>query len=223
MSTPTPDTTRPHPGAPGVRPKRPWYRRRTVLAVVVIVILLAITVITDIPEHSSLKDQAKTERAVLKAVDDDIHPCTFSIEEAFRLYQDGRNPTVPASTRMRIPKLMATDASACSFSNSTVLGLSTITEPGSTAGHDMGDAVNTVTLWVTSDALATIEQLALLNSNPHDAKARANLDKEERLLASDRAKADSDVAGVNRQLHAHLPDPALPRLPEPGSPTGAAS
>jgi len=216
MTTPTPDPARPHSEAPGIPPKPPWYRRRMVLAVAVIAVLLVITVITDIPEHSSLKDQAKTERAVLKAVDVDIHPCTFSIQQAFTLYSDGRNPTVPASTRVRIPRLMATDAAACSFSNSTVLGLSTITEPGSTAGHDMGDAVSTVTLWVTSDALAAIDQLELLNSNPHDAKARADLDKEERLLASDRAKADADVAAVNRQLHSHLPAPALPRLPDPG-------
>ena len=223
MITPTPDPATPHSEAPGILPKPPWYRRRTVLAVVVIVILVVITVITDIPEHSSLKDQAKTERAVLKAVDVDIHPCTFSIEQAFTLYTDGRNPTEAASNRARIPRLMATDAAACSFSNSTVLGLSTITEPGSAAGHDMGDAVSTVTLWVTSDALAAIDQLELLNSNPHDAKARADLDKEERLLASDRTKADADVAAVNRQLHSHLPNPALPRLPDPGSSTAAAS
>jgi hypothetical protein len=188
-----------------------------VLAGGVILVLAIVTVITDLPRNATRRQDVTTETAVLKAVDTDVHPCTFAVQQTFALYRDEVKSTVTAAERARIPRLMATDAAACSFSNATIFGLSTITVPGSAAGHDMGDVVSTVTLWATSDALAAIEQLQTLTSEPHDAAARADLEKEERLLASDRAKADSEVAAANRLLRAHIPDPALPRLPDPGS------
>lgn len=220
-STPTPPADDPRAPAAGAPPKPPWYRRRAVLAGGAIAILLAITVITDLPQSASRAQQVATERTVLKAVNADVHPCTFAVQQTFTLYQDEAKATVTTADRARIPRLMATDAAACSFSNATIFDLSTITVPGSAAGHDMGDVVGTVTLWATSDALAAIEQIQALSANPHDAKARAALQKEERLLASDRAKADAEVAAANRALGgATIPDPALPRLPDPGTTSG---
>lgn len=195
--------------------RRPWYRRTGVLVVVVVVVLLAITVVTDLPQNASPKQEAATAAAVVKAIDTDIHPCAFAVRQTFDLYRDEDRSTTTAADRAQIPKLMDDDQAACSFSNGTIFDLSTITVPGSAAGHDMGDVVNTVTLWVTSDALAAIEAIQTLTARPEDRAALTKLDAEERLLASDRAKADADVAAANHLLGSHVAAPALPRLPVP--------
>ena len=216
----TPPPSLPEPGLPGLPPEggtaRPWYRRRGALAAGVVVVLVAITVVTDLPQHASPRQQAASADAVVKAINTDVHPCTFAVKQTFELYADESDPSVSAGDRARIPRMMTDDQAACSFTNATIFALATITTPGSAAGRDMGDAVNTVTLWVTSDALAAIEQIQTLTTHPGDAGARARLAKEERLLASDRAKAEADITAAGRLLGARIMRPDLPRLPEGG-------
>jgi hypothetical protein len=226
VSTPAPSRDDRSNGSEGAAGKRPWYRRRGPLAAGVVAVLVVVTVVTDLPQHASPAQQAASADAVVKAVNGDIHPCTFAVKETFELYADESDPSVSAADRARIPRMMADDQAACSFTNGTVFALATITTPGSAAGRDMGDAVNTVTLWVTSDALAAIEQIQALTSEPGDATAKARLAREERLLAADRAKADAEVDEAGRVLGAHLTRPALPNLPVPdgtgpGSGTGS--
>lgn len=201
---------------PGAGKARPWYRRRGVLAAGVVAVLVVVTVVTDLPQHASPRQQAASADAVVKAVNTDVHPCTFAVKETFQLYADESKPWVSADDKARIPRMMTDDQSACSFTNSTIFALATITTPGSAAGRDIGDVVNTVTLWVTSDALAAIEQIQALTAHPGDAGARARLAREERLLASDRAKAEADVTAAEHVLGARLTRPDLPRLPVPG-------
>lgn len=77
--------------------------------------------------------------------------------------------------------------------------------PGGAYGNDLGQIVSTVTLWATSDALATIEQIEALDVSPADAAARRALAKDEQMLGGDRARALADMEGVDQLLHTRLP------------------
>jgi len=199
---------------------RPWYRRRAVLVAGAVVLIAAITVVSDLPQKASSGQKVADAKSVLHALDTDVHPCAYSVQQTFDLYQRQLDGTVTAGERGQIPGLMRDDQDACSFANATIFNLSTITLPGTPAGRDMGTAVNTVTLWATSDALAAIEDVQALTTNPHDAKAQSGLTEEVRLLAGDRAKADAEVAAASRAAGGHIPAPTLPRLPEPTPPSG---
>jgi hypothetical protein len=80
----------------------------------------------------------------------------------------------------------------------------------------VGGLVSTVTLWVTSDALAAIDAIIDLTTDPTNATQVAALGKAERLLASDRASVDAELHAADGALGgAHLPSPGLPTLPSP--------
>ncbi|MCU1491227.1 MAG: hypothetical protein JWM85_2632 [Acidimicrobiaceae bacterium] len=205
------------PGEGEAAPKPPWYRRRGILLGGAVAVVLAITIITDLPQHTARTTEIANERTVLSEIDTDISPCTFAVQEAFQLYADESKPSLTAGNRARIPGLLRDDQSACSFTDNAIFDLSNIEVPGSAAGRDIGAIVTTATTWASSDALAAIESIQTLISSPNNAKAKADLATAERLAAEDRGKANSELAAANVVLKAHLPNPALPRLPAPPS------
>ncbi len=79
--------------------------------------------------------------------------------------------------------------------------------------------VNVATLWATSDALAAIEDIQTLSTDPGNAQAIADLSEREAGLARDRAQAFGDVRAADHILHAKLPMPDLPALPHLDLPT----
>ncbi|MDA8296940.1 MAG: hypothetical protein M0004_10215 [Actinomycetota bacterium] len=204
------------PNRPVGRP-RVWYRRRGPLLALVVAAILAVTVVTDLPQHTSRAAAIAQERSVVEAINTDAGSCTFSVGEAFRLYNDAQSPSLAPSNRMRIPGLLRDDQAACSFTNNDIFNLSGIETPGSAPGREMSQAVSTVTTWTTSDALAAIIAIETLVEHPSPAakaKALATLDKAERFAAEDRAKLHAEVDAANRLLRAHLGYPKLPVLPE---------
>lgn len=211
-------TPQPGPGTPPLPPfgKRPWYRSGAIIAVAAVAVVVGASVIADLPKHNSTAQQASQATTVIKSVDTGIHPCTYAVSEAFSLYQSEEQGTLTASERSQVPGLMNDDAQACSFANQGVVNISTITLPNSPAGRELGTVIDTVYKWMTSDAVGAMDDLETLLSDPHDAAAKSDLAKEERLLAADRTSADRGIKTVERALGgAHVPDPALPRLPGP--------
>ena len=95
--------------------------------------------------------------------------------------------------------MLRDDQTACSFTSSSIFDLSNVQGTGTPAGKNIGLVVNVATLWATSDALAAIEDIQTLSTDPTNAKAIADLPEREAALAQGRAQAFGDVRG--RRAH----------------------
>jgi hypothetical protein len=188
---------------PGAGPPR-WYRRRAVLVAVGVIVVVGAAVISDLPTPTSRASDARGESAVISEINADIAPCLFSVREALTLYSDSRGK-LSAANRAQIPALLRDDQSACSYTDANIFDLSDISVPGSAAGKQVAQAVNTVTVWATSDALGAIEAVQTLTTHPGDTKAGTELRSEERLLAADRDKATAQIKAAGRLLGTRLP------------------
>jgi hypothetical protein len=206
----------PDPFAPPRR--RPWYLRSTAIAAAALVVVAAAAVVVDLPTHATTADHVATIATEVQAINTDVHPCTYAVTEAFSLYRRETRGQLSASERARVPGLLRDDQVACSFTDQSVVNLGTLTLPQTAAGQQLSGVVKGILLWETSDGVAAIDDIQALVANSGDAHARADLAKQERLLASDRSLVHRAMASVNAALGgAHVPPPALPRLPTPGS------
>ncbi len=203
------------PSVTGESDPGPWYRRRNVLLAVCVAVILAITVITDLPSHASRASNIASATALITEVNHDISPCVFAAGEAFTIYADQSRNSLTPSDRARVPALLNDDQTACSFTNDSIFSLSDINVPGSAAGKQLGDIVNSVTLWTTSDALGAIDAIQTLSTNPRDNAALGALAKARRTMASDRAAADASLRTVDRMLDAKIANLSLPEIPAP--------
>ena len=182
----------------------PWYRRRAFLVCVGVIVVAAAAVISDLPTPTSRASDIQAESAVISEINSDVAPCVFSVHEALTLYVDEEG-TLSAAHRSQIPGLLRDDQNACSYTNANIFDLSDIDTLGTPAGKQVAQAVNTATVWATSDALAAIEAVQNLTTNPADRKSRADLLADEKLLAADRDKATSEIDSAGRLLGTHLP------------------
>lgn len=209
-----PSTNGHTPGRPPQQPaRRPWYRRRTFLVIAALVVLIAAAVVSDLPRHRSKAEQVASAGAVITAIDTGIHPCAYAVSEAFSLYQRQESGALTASERKQLPGLLRQDSQACSLTSQSIINLGTLTLPATAYGHHLNTAIKSILLWATSDAVAAVDDLQTLFAHSHDAAVRAQLAKEERLLAADRLRADHEVLAARRSLGGYLPLPRLPALP----------
>ncbi|HLN16857.1 MAG TPA: hypothetical protein VK277_08925 [Acidimicrobiales bacterium] len=192
-----------------------WYRRRAVLVGAVVALILAVTVITDLPVHSSRAADISAERSVMKEVNTDLGGCAYAVHEAFLIYQKESSGSLTLTERGQVPGLLRDDQAACSFTNEAIFNLANIEVPGSPAGKHLGALVGTTTLWATSDALGAVEDIQTLSTQPTNNRALTDLGRRERTLAADRRSADAEVAEADRVLDTNLPPPDLPALPTP--------
>lgn len=215
LSGPT-TTDRPVPPAsePGPSPT-PWYRRRAFLVCAGVVVVVAVAVVTDLPTPTSRASDIAAESAVIGQINSDVAPCVFSVHEALTLYVDEEG-TLSAAHRSQIPGLLRDDQNACSYTNANIFDLSDIDVLGTPAGKQVAQAVNTATVWATSDALGAIEAVQSLTSDRADRKARAALLADQRLLAADRDKATSQIDAAGRLLKTRLPPLGLSTQALPG-------
>jgi len=203
-SGPAPDHG-PSPARPGPdRSAAPWYRRRAFLVVVGIVVVMAAAVVSDLPTQASRATDIQAETTVIGEINTDVAPCVFAVGEALTLYSDETSGTLTAAHRAQIPGLLRDDQDACSLTDQSIYDLSDIESPGGTAGDRVGDALNTATVWTTSDALGAIETIQALTNGP-DAKARAQLLVYERLMTADREKAAAEIHAADKLLRTTLP------------------
>jgi hypothetical protein len=218
-STSGPTTTeRPFPEAPepGKLAAR-WYRRRAFVVSAGVVVVVGAAVISDLPTPTSRTADIGAESTVISEINTDVAPCVFSVREALTLYSDSAG-TLSAANRAQIPGLLRDDQTACSYTDASIFNLSDIDLSGSPAGKQVGQAVNTVTVWATSDALGVIEAVQSLTSNPANRKARAQLRSDERLLTEDRDKATAEIHAAGRLLGTVLPALNVSKEVLPGVP-----
>jgi hypothetical protein len=201
-----------------------WYKRRAFLVAAGVIVVVGAAVISDLPTPTSSASDANSENAVIKQINSDVAPCLFSVREALTLYGDETSGTLSSAHRAQIPALLRDDQTACSYTNDNIFQLSDVAVPGSAAGKQVGQAVNTVTVWATSDALGAIEAIQVLTSRPGDRKARSQLRNDERLLVEDRDKATAQIDAAGHALGTRLAtlDVSTESLPGvSGSPTSS--
>lgn len=207
---------------PGTGPdhphRRPWYKRWPLWAGVVAVVLVA-SVISDLPQHASNVDQADAAASIMTEINTDIHPCAYAVTQAFSIYHGVVSGTLSASDRRFIPGYLHDDQQACSYADTAIFGMSTITVPDSAAGRDLGNVITTVLEWSTSDGVGAIVDIETLVNHPGDAAARRDLSRRARRLESDRALAEAERLHAVQALGAHVPFPALV-LPRVGTAAG---
>jgi hypothetical protein len=170
-----------------------------------VVVVVAAAVLSDLPTHTSRASDIQAETTVAGEIAGDVAPCVFAVREALTLYADETSGSLSAGNRAQIPGLLRDDQDACSLTDASIFALSDIEVPGTPAGKDMGQVVNTATIWATSDALAAIEDIQALTSNPSDHKARAGLVAARGLLAEDSAKVAAEIGAADQALHTTLP------------------
>jgi hypothetical protein len=191
----------------------PWYKRVWVLVTAAVVIVVAASVIVDLPSHTTVSSDIADQTSIMHTINSDMAGCAFAVQETFTIYQDMKTGQLSTSDRSQAPTMLRDDQSACSFTNSDIFDLSNVETTGSPAGKNIAQVESVSTLWVTSDALAAIEDVQNLFSNSGNASSLADLTKQEDQLAKDRAEADGDVQTADKILDAKLPMPNLPSLP----------
>ena len=196
---------------PPVKPV--WYKRGWVLASAAVAALVIASVLVDLPGHTTVATDTADQTAIMKQINTALGGCSFSVKETFTIYQDQRNGSLTAADRALTPSMLRDDQTACSFTSSSIFDLSNVQGTATPAGKDIGQVVNVTTLWATSDALAAIEDIQTLWTDPTNAAALADLPKREVALAKGRTQADGYVAAADRLLHANIPMPDMPDLP----------
>jgi hypothetical protein len=194
-------------------PPPPWYKRVWVLVTAAVVIVVAASVVVDLPSHTTVSADIADQTSIMHQINSDLGGCAFAIGETFTIYQDLKTGHLTTSDRSQAPTMLRDDQSACSFTNSDIYDLSNVETTGTPAGKDIEQVESVATLWVTSDALAAIEDIQTLMGNSGTSSTVTDLTKQEAQLAKDRAQADGYVQAADKILHANLPQPDLPALP----------
>jgi hypothetical protein len=197
-------------------PAKPrWYRRRATLVAVTVAVVAAVTVITDLPVHTSRASDISSEQGVMSELNPDLAPCALAVHEALEIWGDQSAHTLSAANQAESASLLRDDQNACSFTDESIFDLSNIEVPGSPAGKDMGDLVATSILWTTSDALKAIEAVQTLMVHGQDERALTSLAKAEDAMAADRAAGLRELDSADHVLDTKLPRPDMPAMPTP--------
>lgn len=210
---PAPATTPDGPEGPGDTPPV-WYKRTWVIATAAVVAVIGASILVDLPRNVSAAEDIASQTATLKQINTDTGPCGYAVSETFLIHGDQLAGTLTAADRASATKMLTDDQTACSFTNGSIFDLTNnIQVQDTAAGKYVDRSLSVTTTWVTSDALAAVEDIQYLYLHPGDRAKTRDLAAEERLLAQDRAQALNDVQQASMLLHTHLPNPNLPALP----------
>ena len=138
MTAPSGTPTTTTSGSLGVSP---WYKRRAWLVSATLAVVVAVTVVTDLPQHASRSGQISDDTSVMTQLNTDVAPCSYALGESFAIYRDLTARTLTPSEDNQVPGLLGDDQMACSFTDDNIYQLSTIEVPGSAAGKYMGQLV----------------------------------------------------------------------------------
>jgi hypothetical protein len=182
----------------------PWYRRKSFLVPAVTAVVVGAIVVSDLPQSNSRAAEISNGASVVSQVNENVGPCSFALSESFTIYDDLESRSLSPSEESEVPGLLNDDQSACSFTDNSIYNLSTMDVPGGAYGNDLGQMVSVVTLWATSDSLAAIEEIQVLDTTPSDLKAREDLAEDVRVLGHDRAQALAELQAVDKLLGTDL-------------------
>lgn len=192
-----------------------WRRHRGLAIAVVVFVILLITVLTDLPVGMSRAADITSERSLMSEVNSDLAPCALALHQAIGIWNLQSAHQLSAGDRAPTPGLLDDDQTACSFTSEGIYDLANISVPGTPAGKHLGQVVGIATLWTTSDALRSIEDVQTLMWKPDDTAALSDLTKQEKMLSTDRQHALSQQAAADRVLDTRLPPVDLPATPSP--------
>jgi len=212
----TTTATQTPPASPTEPPVEPitWYKRTWVLVTVAIVVVVGASILIDLPRPVSNAEDVASQTATLKQINTDVGGCGYAIKETFLIHQDQLAGTLTPSDRTSADKMIVDDQTACSFTNGLVYDLTNnIQVQDTAAGKDIDKMMSVMTTWVTSDALAAVDDIQYLYLHPGDPAKTKDLVTQEQLLAQDRNQAIIYDQEADAILHAHLPAPNLPGLP----------
>lgn len=194
-----------------------WQRHRRLSIATVVIVIALITVLTDLPTGTSRASDVSAERSVMSEVNSDLGPCAYGVHQALGIWALASTHHLSAADRAPTPGLLSDDQSACSLTNQGTYDLASNVQPPTTAaGKQLGQLIATATLWTTSDALRSIEDVQTLLNNPSNAAARRDLKTAEAQLARDRASAIANEAAADRDLDTRLAPVDLPAQPSDG-------
>ncbi len=190
-----------------------WYKRPWFLITLGIIVVLGVSIISDIPRHITKAQDASEQNDSIHQINTDTAPCVFAIKESFRFYQEFVKGELSSSHLAQVSTLLVGDQTACSFASGGVYDLTNnIQVNDTTAGIHIDSMLSVIVTWVTSDALAAIEDIQYLISHPGDSKKIRNLSKRELILASDRRHIFADFNVAERVLGLALKNPNIPIL-----------
>ena len=197
--------------------KAVWYKRPWFLVTVTIVVVVAVSVITDLPQHVTKTRDASYQNASLKQINRDVAPCSFAVKQAFSFYEQRAAGTLSLSNYALTRKLLNEDQVSCSFAGAPVSDLTNnLQVTDTTAGRHIDTMLSVVVTWMTNDADASIADILYLFDHPGDTKHLRDLTKQQKYLAKDRSDALADLSAANELLGGRLNAlklPALAQLP----------
>jgi hypothetical protein len=194
--------------------KAVWYKRPWFLITVAVVVVLAFSVLSDLPQRITKKEDAASQNATIKQVNGDLKACAFAVKEAFFFYNEDVAGTLKASELAQIPPLLIGDVTACSFASQPVYDLTSNIQPrGTIAGKHIEKVLRVVQQWMTNSALASIKDIQYLFKNPGAALKIADLTKQQVHLIQTRQLALSDVHAAENVLGITLTPLKIPVLP----------
>jgi hypothetical protein len=194
-----------------------WFRRVGLPVIAVVAIIVAIAVVTDLPQRQSLAGERSTAASLITEVNGDVKTCAYAMGESVTIYRDWIRRNLSASDRSRVPSLLSQDAEACSFTSSSINDLSQIEEPGTGAGKYLANVLSFSMSWTTSDALGAIEDFSRLTAHPNNKRAADDLRDRAKYLAVDRGDALGALKDAERYLKGPLPALGLPKIAIPGA------
>jgi hypothetical protein len=190
-----------------------WKRRRGLIIALAVIVIAVVTILTDLPVPTSRASDISAERAVMSEVNTDLGACALGLHQAVGIWNLEAARRLPASARGSTPGLLSDDVNACSFTNEGIDDLTTnLQVPGTAAGKDLGELVATATLWSTSDALRTIEDVQTLMEHPGERATLQNLAKEQPQLAADRRTALAQEHAADTVLDTELQPVRMPAI-----------
>ena len=189
--------------------KPPFWRRRSVLIAGTVAVVIAVSVVTDLPQSPSPASKRSSVIATIKEVSGDVAGCNAALGEAFTIYHQLSAGTLTAAHRNEAPAILADDANGCSYTSQSIVDLASVqisqVGVGRTLNHLAADALN----WTDPDGLTAIYDVAALLRDPHQTKARANLTQQVAQLAADRAGVAAAEQSLAAQVGGGLPQVGL--------------
>jgi hypothetical protein len=201
----------------GAGTRGPWYQRRSVLLGIGVVLVIAIAVVTDLPTSQTHASNVASANAFIKEVNVDLQPCDYAVQESYTYYKELLNDTLLPEDRAHLGSQLSDDQVACSYVDPSVLDLTSLDSPTTTAAHPLGQMLAQVTQWVAEDAQQAIGYIDELTTSPSDAKGLAGLATETRHLGVDRTGARASIESAERMLRATLHQVNLPTATDPAT------
>ncbi len=194
-----------------------WYRRPWFLITVGVALVVGVSVLSDLPTASTPASDAASQNAAISEINTDLAPCSYAVNEAFSFYNLYVHHQLTSTHYTQSLTLLKDDQAACGFTSNGLYDLTNNVQVNLTpAGKFVNATLAPLVTWMDSDSNGAIADIRLILTNHSVAKARKDLAKQERYLASDRTVIMNDVAHANQLLggrvHA-IKVPILPALP----------